>query len=142
MSTKLIPMEGATGAWIDWVPTYNGFTVGNATVTARYRQIDKTIYAHLKIVLGSTSSVSSDFNFSLPKNSKMAYPVPMGSASIEDTGTTMRPCFTVNTSAGVCTIRCINASATYVSEANFSSTVPQTWAANDAIVANIVYEVA
>jgi hypothetical protein len=142
MSTKLIPTTGATGAWIDWVPTYNGFTVGNATVTARYLQVDKIIYAYIKIVLGSTSSVSGDFSFTLPKNSKMAYPIPMGSASVEDTGSTMRPCFTVNSSVGLCTIRGINTAGTYSAEANFSSTVPQTWVSTDCIVANIVYEAA
>jgi hypothetical protein len=128
------------GTWNTWTPTYNGFTVGNATVTAKYAQIGKTVFAYVKIVFGSTSSMISDFNFSLPVNTALAYPGSLGTASVEDAGTSMRPCFTVTTTTSTCTVRGINTAGTYGSEANFSSTVPQTWTTGDTIVANLCYE--
>jgi hypothetical protein len=128
------------GTWNTWTPTYNGFTVGNATVTAKYAQIGKTVFAYVKIVFGSTSSMISDFNFSLPVNTTLAYPGSLGTASVEDAGTSMRPCFTLTPTTSTCTVRGINTAGTYGSEANFSSTVPQTWATGDTIVANLCYE--
>jgi len=138
-STETTGLKWA-GAWTTWTPTYNGFTVGNATVTARYAQVGKTVFAYVKIVFGSTSSMISDFNFSLPVNTALAYPGSLGTANVEDAGTSMRPCFTLTTTTSTCTVRGINTAGTYGSEANFSSTVPQTWATGDTIVANLCYE--
>ena len=127
-------------AWLSWTPTYTGFTVGNATVTAKYKQIGKTVFAWAKVVLGSTSSVSGDFTISLPVNTAIPFPVNMGSAGIEDMGTTQRPGFVIGSSATLVTIRAINTSGTYAAEGVFSSTVPQTWVAGDTIYCNLSYE--
>ena len=58
-------------AWTTYTPTITadlgGFSLGNGTVSGRYKQIGKTVFFHLKFVYGSTTSPGTGhWNFSLP----------------------------------------------------------------------------
>lgn len=58
-------------AWTSYTPTITadlgGFSLGNGTLTGRYKQLGKTVFFHLKFIYGSTSSAGSGhWNFSLP----------------------------------------------------------------------------
>jgi hypothetical protein len=69
---------GVTGAsasdlteWSAYTPTITSdsgtFTLGNGTLTGRYKQIGKTVFFHVKLIYGSTSSPGTGhWNFSLP----------------------------------------------------------------------------
>jgi hypothetical protein len=46
------------GGWTTWTPTYQNFTLGNGTVTARYQHIGNTVNVYVKVLLGSTSSIT------------------------------------------------------------------------------------
>lgn len=61
------------GAWDTWTPTWSNVTIGNAVVTARYKQVGKTVTCRLSVALGSTTTTSGDIIFSLPVPS-IAYP--------------------------------------------------------------------
>lgn len=72
---------GATGAsasdlsaWTAYTPTITadlgGFSLGNGTVSGRYKQIGKTVFFYAKFIYGSTTSPGSGhWNFSLPVQS-------------------------------------------------------------------------
>lgn len=139
-SGEALGLKWDNDVWTTYTPTFTGFTAGNATITARYKQIGKTVFVWAKVVLGSTSSVTGDFTMSLPVNNTIPYPVSMGHASIEDVGLTQRPCFTFASSATIFTVRAINVGGTYAAESSFSSTVPQTWVTGDTIAVNLRYE--
>ena len=88
---------GSTGAsasdltaWTGYTPTITadggGFSLGNGTVSGRYKQIGKTVFFYAKFVYGSTSNAGSGhWNFTLPVeayNSNYTF-----SATILDDGT-------------------------------------------------------
>lgn len=56
----------ATGQWANYVPTYTGFTVGNAVVGARWTRMGRTIHGIIEITMGTTSSVTADMSVSIP----------------------------------------------------------------------------
>ncbi len=58
-------------AWTAYTPTITadqgGFSLGNGTLSGRYKQIGKTVFFNLKFVFGSTTSAGGGhWNFSLP----------------------------------------------------------------------------
>lgn len=48
-----------TGAWTTYTPTWGNMTIGNATVTARYRQIGKTVEFMINMQVGTTTSFTA-----------------------------------------------------------------------------------
>lgn len=125
--------------WTSWTPTISGATTGNGTVTAKYLRLGKSVIARFDFFLGSTSSVTGDFYFSLPFSVASGTRVTgfgMMYASIgvvpavpEISGSNMY-------------LRAMNASGTYVVGTATSSTIPGTWAATNWLAATCVYEVA
>src|SRR5262245_14617589 len=59
-------MTATVGAWTTWTPTLANLTLGNGTVTAKYRRLGKTVDYRFKFVLGSTSAVGTSPRFTLP----------------------------------------------------------------------------
>ena len=55
-----------TQSWTSWSPTLVNGTVGNGTVTARYRILGGTMTFHIQWVLGSTSTVGTNPKFLTP----------------------------------------------------------------------------
>ena len=45
-----------------WTPTFNNFTIGNATLTGVYTKIGDVVTAKMQLILGSTSSITGNFN--------------------------------------------------------------------------------
>ena len=128
-----------TGGWTSYTPTLTNLTLGNGSVTARYRQIGKIVDVFFLFTLGSTSAVGNGPQFSLPitgVNDSIIY-----NAYFQDAGT--------NTFLGnlhlqttTATVFCANVAGTYPSYAGVSATVPFTWTTNDFIKALFSYEVA
>jgi hypothetical protein len=131
-----------TGGWTSYTPTFTNWTIGNASVTAKYCQIGKTVFVFAYIVFGSTTSISAYPFMSLPKNS-LQTGFFTGVTTLTDTGTAQyfgkvyiegtadKVWFSVDNSAG-----------TYLSPSVPSSTVPFTWTTNDVVVMAFSYEVA
>lgn len=130
------------GDWTTWTPTYSGFTIGNATVTARYQQIGKLVNVYLKIVWGSTTSFTSFPAFSLPVSSaNTAYTT--GNAYLQDTGTGSTAGAIYIETSSVFQFVAYGASGSFANNAFFSSnTVPFTWTNTDQMVATFTYEAA
>jgi hypothetical protein len=51
---------------VSYTPTWTNLTVGNGTVTARYTQVGKFVYVVVKVIFGSTTSISGTVTFTAP----------------------------------------------------------------------------
>jgi len=128
------------GTWTNYTPTYSSFTVGNATVTAKYALHGKITFVYVKIVLGSTSVMGSYPLFGLPNT-------PNGGGSIVvnlvDAGSTVF-LGTANVVSGQASVgpQTILASATTAQQAVLNATTPFTWGATDYVEFFATYEVA
>lgn len=137
-----------TGAWAAWTPTWTNVTVGDGTVVALYQQIGKTVFCRISLILGSTSAISGNIIFTLPVNraaiAGTASMTPIGNASGFDSSaaTAYRGSVTPNASVSQAQIAFLNASATYLTSALASATIPFTWAISDEIAGQFYYEAA
>ena len=136
-----------SGAYQNWTPSYNGITVGNGTVVARYAQIGATMNAYYSLVFGSTTSFSGSLLLiSLPNNasaSYIQYNSIMGVCKYTDSGTaeSMGYIDWYNNAYGI-RLLTQNTSSTYATTTATSPTVPWTWGNADSLSFNITYEVA
>lgn len=55
----LAASTGTGWAWQSYSPVFTNIAVGNGTVTAHYIQMGKTVFMHVNMIFGSTSSISS-----------------------------------------------------------------------------------
>lgn len=127
------------GDWTTWTPTLYSLTLGNGAVTARYRQIGKTIEAYFRFALGSTSAVGSGPAFSLPANPLQ--PSISGTCAYDKFGVGHAP-MNYLLSSNLCYIFALNASGTYLSYSVPNATTPVTWGTNDSIIVQFTYEAA
>jgi len=132
--------------WTSWTPTYQNFTIGNATVTAKYQQVGKLTNVFCQIVWGSTTSFT-------------AYPIVIFPAGL----TSVRGAYITGTfeagdvSAGTAFIGNIyiegglnkfqgtltNASSTYAYGAFMTAnTLPFTWTTGDVMTYTFTFEAA
>lgn len=144
MQTMADIATALTGAWTSWTPTLTNMTLGNGTVTAKYRRLGKTFEYHFKFVLGSTSAMSTNPTFSIPAGLTLSsdYAIvqdPLGDVSIRDSGTAnYRGAAHYGTST---TIALFWYNATPVLT-GISSTSPMTWTTSDAIACHGIAEIA
>jgi hypothetical protein len=70
LTNKTISLSSNTitgGAWTTWTPTFTSLTIGNGTVTARYSQIGKNVSFQLRVLFGTTTTLTtSALSFTLP----------------------------------------------------------------------------
>ncbi len=133
-------------AWASWTVTWTNLTVGNATVSAKYIQIGKSVLARLSIVLGNTSSVSGLVIFSLPVTSVSyagtASVQPLGFATAYDSGSNVYVLVPVWISTTTAAFVVANTSSTYATQDAVTGTVPFTFGTSDEINCEFFYEAA
>jgi len=128
-----------TGGWTTWTPTFTALTVGNGTVTARYQKIGKTVNFFFFFQMGSTSSMGTNPNFTLPIASvNYGHLVP---THILDSGTA-NYAMVSEVYSNLCLLTAVFTNGTYPSYSGLTATVPFTWAVNDTITMLGTYEVA
>lgn len=124
---------------LDFVPQWTGLTVGNGTLTGKYQRIGMLTNAQIRLVFGSTSSISADVRVSTPTamNHTGNQYENIGAASFLDAGTALYTGVAVAgyTSAdpSLLTLRCMKVDGTYSTYAYLSSTIPMTWTTTDVI---------
>jgi hypothetical protein len=131
------------GAWVAYTPSFSNFTLGNGTLSAFFTRIGRTVIARVRIVLGSTSSMGNFPNLTLPVASKtgLSYPIlGSGILIIEDAGTRdffgkMRITSTTNADFVTDLVQ-----GTGIGIAFLNATTPMTWAVNDKLNFQIIYE--
>jgi hypothetical protein len=133
--------------WAAWTPSWTNLTVGNATQTARYSQSGKTVFFSLKLVLGSTSSVASNPNFSWPVAAASQTAAETGVVQVFylDAGTAiyLGAADVRGRSTTVCRINGTTGTVQLQEQDRaVSSTVPFTWTTSDTIWVMGMYEAA
>jgi hypothetical protein len=144
MAGILVPSE--TANWTTFTPTFGNFTVGNATISAKYLKINKTLTFRIVLTWGSTTSISSEsyLNFPIAAASDAAAQGGIYSITYQDTGSTTYNGMIQSVGTSSSTIRFGNAKGdgTYVYYGNHSSTIPFSWTTSDIIYFGGMYEVA
>lgn len=141
LPNHLVASTGTSWAWQSWTPTWTNFTVGNGTVTAKYIQIGKTVCFSIKVLFGSTTSVTgSPPILTLPVTAKDSYSdeESICYGTLRDAsgfGYTGILCFKSTTQAQVYAIN----SGNY---AFVSSSIPYTWTTSDYFTFVGIYEAA
>jgi len=138
-------MAAQLAAWSTYVPvwTSNGTapSLGNGTITGRYKQFGKTVIVTIKIVFGSTSTFgTAAYFFSLPVAANGLNDF-VGSAYMRDTSGTSSGHYTgisLVTAASPTVITAYEASG----HTQLWSTIPVTWVSTDFFEFTIVYEAA
>jgi len=128
-----------TGAWTSYTPSLTNMTLGNGTVSAKWRQIGKMVDVFFYFTLGSTSSIGTGPQFSLPVtglNDSIIY-----NAYFQDAGTNTY-LGNLNLQTTTATLFCANVGSTYPTYSTVTATVPFTWTTNDFVKALFSYEVA
>jgi hypothetical protein len=131
------------GAWVSYTPTYSNITLGNGTVSFRYKQIGKTVFVSGKFTFGSTSSFSGNpIGFSPPVNAAAQSDFMVGFSKLEDAATAGYVALVASSSASNFTIWISSANTTYTQQNGVNSTVPFTWGTNDYFNVSVTYEAA
>lgn len=124
--------------WISWTPTLSAgsgsFTVGNGTLTARYRWDGGQVRWLFRLLMGSTSSIGTNASFTLPLSAEAAissYSV-MGRGTLGVTnGSAIADgvCYRSNASQTVVVIGTWNVASTYPAVVGVTASVPFGWGA-------------
>lgn len=141
---KILAGTGTTWVWQTWSPAWANFTVGSATVTAKYAQVGKVVIFKLKVVL-SGSTMGSGPTFTLPVTATSGYAANQDKiwpVHIEDSGAATYLGRAGVTSTTIATIVVANVAGTYATNSGITSTVPMTWGDADSFSINGIYEAA
>lgn len=121
--------------WTTWSPTWTGITVGNGTTTAQYCQIGKVVHYKISFLVGSTTTMTSIPNFTLPVTSATNIGTlgasPVGQVRFLDTGTVQFAGDVDPQSTTVCRVLVFQANANFVQLSGTNTTTPHTWANTD-----------
>jgi hypothetical protein len=132
--------------WQTWTPTYNGITVGNGTVVARYQQVGKTVNLFYKLIFGSTSSLTGNVPlFTLPVTASSNYTAQLsafGQSNYVKPGVAQNIGFMYMYNTTNARFQNINTAGTYAGAADVTATAPFTWGTSDYLEATITYEAA
>jgi hypothetical protein len=128
--------------WQTWSPTIGNFTIGNGTANYRYSQIGKTVTVDFNIVIGSTTSVSGNPNFSLPVEAKYDRAAFTGAYTDAGAGFFAGIALLEQGAYSFISLKAINASGTYANFSDVGSAVPFTWTTSDEINFQFTYEAA
>lgn len=130
-------------AWTTYTPTIGGtgWAVGNASITASYQQIGKTVHVRVNVAFGSTSTFGSSASptFTLPVTASSSSASQSGVLFCE-TGSSRYMGAIAVTSTSAATAYRISSSSGLLSTINSAN--PFTWASGDAIRFNLTYEAA
>ena len=132
------------GEYTAYTPTFTNLTLGNGTLNFRFGRVQNFIHVIGEIIFGSTTAVTGNLSFTLPATAlaKLRVNAQIGWSRIDDDGTDIffGPIFLQSTTTSL--IQVFDVSGTYMSNTALSATVPQTWAVNDIIHVNSIYEAA
>jgi hypothetical protein len=133
------------GAWATWSPTLTNLSGGTQN-EAVYCQIGKTVHFRFRYTLAG-AGVSGAVSFTLPVTPNTNYGANdrtmHASIDLLDSGVGLYPGFLKTTSTnGTVSVRAQNASGTYLSSTDLSSTIPFTWGNGDVIIVCGTYEAA
>jgi len=139
-------IDALVGNWISFTPTWTNLTVGNGTQTAKYCKINKVVFFEVRLVFGSTTSITGRVSLDWPVAPASTAAANMASVNLafEDVSDGPYPGFKFNQQSNTTKFELlpIKADGTYAKYGLLSSTVPFTWTTSDEINLSGFYEVA
>jgi hypothetical protein len=131
------------GEYVAYTPTWTNLTVGNGTVAFRYGRVQDFVHVHGRLTFGSTTSVSGAIAFGLPVAAiNQDDGTILGDLRLDDASPGalyLGVIFKSGTSNGG--INSLSVSGSVITGASTSATDPFTWAVNDIIRVNFIYEI-
>jgi hypothetical protein len=128
---------------LSWTPIFTGLSVGNGTLTSKYKLVDKELMGRVALVWGNTTSISGSVSLTMPFAAVThAGTAPrVGECGFTDAGigTYAGPLIMVG---GSFILEAINTAGTYGVMTNLSSTIPFTWVTTDEITIWFRYPIA
>lgn len=133
-----VPMNG----WQSWTPTWANFTIGAATVTAKYVRVGRTIHFTVEVTFAADTAVASGVStFTLPvtaANVSDGFPIGYGLYNDANGNDWFAQVWTRDTKT---TGRLVYVSASAV-PTDITATAPFTWTTSDQIMVSGTYEAA
>jgi hypothetical protein len=139
---NLVNAKITQNTWTSWTPTISGFTAGNAVYDCSYLIVGKTVTLRFKMTAGTTTtygalSVTTPTGLDPVKTTKQVFPCILSKSGSSDYFG-----FATIASANTILVNVASVSGSYTIRTSLSSTVPFTWAANDAVQFQLTYEIA
>lgn len=124
-------------AWTNWISTTGNITVGNGTLVTKYHKLGLVVDYLFRFTLGSTSSMGSGPNFTLPLalDSDLTQQFThLGHVCVIDSATNHWP-GVARLNSGT-TVECVlfNSAGTLAVPSAISSTSPMTWTTGDTLL--------
>jgi hypothetical protein len=120
-------------SWTSYTPTFTNIAKGNATTwVTEQTTLGAVGFIRANLLFGSTSSVSGDITITLPSGWTAAN-IVAATAVAQAAGTVYYMTVRTNNAGDALLVRANNASGTYLTNTNASSTIPGTWTTNDFI---------
>lgn len=141
-----VTVADGTG-WTTFTPTWSGLTTGNGTYAySKYKVIGKTAFIGVRFIFGSTSAITGNLEMDLPtnlrRNTSEAPSLATGIFRDQSLSAFSQAIVIPSPSSRqTFLLRANNASGTYLTSTNLSSTIPFTWAVNDEISFSATHEV-
>jgi hypothetical protein len=126
-------------SWTNYTPSFPNITLGNATTTARYVQIGKTVIGYVRLTFGTTTVMTGGPVFTLPVG---APSIGKFSATAYDTAVNTYPLGVTFNSDGTVYFYAYNSTVTYATYNSVSPTLPFTWGTGDRLEVSFTYETA
>jgi hypothetical protein len=137
------------GAWTSYTPTWTNLTVGDATQTSAYINAGKLYIVRIGLEFAGNTSISGIPEFTLPDGVSVnaGYPVAYcfayGALRDVSLGVSFTsPILRSGATAARLRFGTINTSSSYAAADIVSNTIPFTWAINDRIEGQFVFEAA
>jgi len=133
----------AIGTWTTFTPSWNNFTVGNATQDWSYCIINDVMIVTGRTLLGSTSSMGTSPSFTIPDSRVADKWASNGGALLRESGVATRVGIMSVTGPGDSTIgfSAYLVSGSEVRETQITSSVPFTWGNGSYITGTLVLDV-
>ena len=131
--------------WLTWATVPTGITVGNGTLTQKYKFAGGICFVQGHFTLGSTSAVASSPVLTHPVTAASPSALdnfPLGDAAFLDTGTASYNAAVMGVNSTTCWLRTSVASGTYTTPGGLSNTVPFTWTNTDVMMWRYQFAVA
>jgi hypothetical protein len=125
-----------------FTPTFNNLTIGNGTVTGTYMQVNGVVWGTVRLVFGSTTSVTGTIQPALPVTASFVALQNIGQGIVTDTGTANYLIFPIQISATNVAINAEVSSGTYGALTSAGAAVPFIWTTSDVLSFDFIYRAA
>ena len=117
-------ISGTQGAWTTYAPTWTSSTnpsIGNGTLSGRYRRIGKTVDIVVTMAAGSTTTFGAGaYSFSLPAGLTLVSPARYGSGEVRPSSSSVYAAIPYTASGAIMVRVALNATSPVVT--NLSAT--------------------